>query len=331
MTLETKHFEIVKHNSFVLTHVNANFQLVFWKRLTILNESKLNLIDVAFYRKPLNFIRFLLINYLKRRKKRVNQTSIWVLDIWSSNYYHWMVEALPKILSCKLKLEDVTIVLPVGYRKFKFHEETLRLLNVGVEYFDEEKERLYFKKVFVPLNVALGGTANKLFIDELRKKLIAPMQSQRQGGRKVYCSRKFADKRKIVNEEAVTSMLMNEGFEIVAWENMTFNEQIQLAAQTNFLVGLHGAGLTNMIFMNPGGIVLELIRMPENNPCYHFLAHAAELRHYTLQCRSLSEDIHNADCEVNVDNLRRMINGIMNDATRSYHKVTADATDQSYQ
>jgi hypothetical protein len=40
--------------------------------------------------------------------------------------------------------------------------------------------------------------------------------------------------------------------------NMTFCEQVQSMMETDILVSVHGAQLTNMIFMSPGGRLLEM-------------------------------------------------------------------------
>lgn len=40
--------------------------------------------------------------------------------------------------------------------------------------------------------------------------------------------------------------------------DLEVRDQVQLAAETRVLIGQHGAGLTNMVFMKPGGVVIEI-------------------------------------------------------------------------
>lgn len=40
--------------------------------------------------------------------------------------------------------------------------------------------------------------------------------------------------------------------------NMAVRDQVRVVAETRVLIGQHGAGLTNMVFMKPGGVVLEI-------------------------------------------------------------------------
>jgi len=293
------HYEITRHNAFILRNVNANAQLVLWRGLRMLDLSKLNLIDLDYYRKPANFLKFLMLNYLKRKQKTIRKPSVWLMDQWSGNYYHWLVEAIPKLLATQLDLSAVVVVLPAHYRQWGFHAETLKHLGAEVEFFDEVKERLFFQQLFLPLNVSLGGTANPMFIRMIRERFRADAAAKEKG-RKIYCSRALATKRRIVNEAEVTDYLKREGFEVVFWEKLSFSEQVQVAAQATILIGLHGAGLTNMMFMSPQSTVLELTRTREDNFCYEYLAHAADLQYHSLECESLSESIHLADCRVDV-------------------------------
>lgn len=48
------------------------------------------------------------------------------------------------------------------------------------------------------------------------------------------------------------------GFETVYAEDLSFDEQRNLFFETKILVTPHGAGLTNVLFMQPGTKVLEL-------------------------------------------------------------------------
>jgi capsular polysaccharide biosynthesis protein len=46
--------------------------------------------------------------------------------------------------------------------------------------------------------------------------------------------------------------------EVVEPGRLTLREQVELFARTAVLVGDHGAGLANLVFMRPGAAVLEL-------------------------------------------------------------------------
>ena len=46
------------------------------------------------------------------------------------------------------------------------------------------------------------------------------------------------------------------GFETVYTEELSFAEQVRLFSETRCLVSIHGAGLTNLMFMPPGGHML---------------------------------------------------------------------------
>jgi capsular polysaccharide biosynthesis protein len=55
--------------------------------------------------------------------------------------------------------------------------------------------------------------------------------------------------------------------------------------QCKLLIGVHGAGLTNMMFMQKGNKVLELRKRDDKyNNCYFGLASACELDYYYLSC-----------------------------------------------
>lgn len=290
-------------NSLIFKNVNVNGQLLLWKNLRILNESKLNLVDPDYYRTPLNYLKFLGVNYFKRNKKTVKGISVWVIDEWAHNYYHWLVEALTKVISTRLPFEQVTILLPSSYKKHKFHEDSLRLLNIGFEYFDSTYERVECETLYLPLNVAINGTSNPVYIKKLRSLLLNNLKISSASGRNIYVSRRLASKRRLENEAEVFDVLRSYDFTIVDFEVESFEDQMRICASAKVLIGLHGAGLTNMMFMAPGSKVIELRRANEDNFCFNNLADAIGIEYFFVETENLGTDPYDADFRINIGRL----------------------------
>jgi capsular polysaccharide biosynthesis protein len=97
---------------------------------------------------------------------------------------------------------------------------------------------------------------------------------------RIYVSRASAPKRRILNEEELIRTLEPYEFKAVELGSMTLAQQAQLFRDAEFVIGPHGAGLTNILFSNSCG-VLELFPGACWNH-YRWLAHAAGLRYGAL-------------------------------------------------
>jgi capsular polysaccharide biosynthesis protein len=295
----------------ILRDVNVNSQLIFWKGLRILNESKLNLVDPDFYRKPSAYISFLILNYFIRKRRKIEGKVLWVVDNWTINYYHWLVDALPRLLSTQMDLSQVTIVLPSIYKATAFQAKTLDLLGVKYVYFDVETERVHSSELYLPLYVSIAGTANPVYIRKVRELLLSRHKYSDSGNKRVYVTRRRAPRRKISNEDAVIRIVEPLGFVVAEFENMSFEEQVSLCRGASILIGLHGAGLTNMMFMETNATVLEFRRENEQNFCYPNLAEALRLRYHSLECKNEGNDIHNSDFYVNLQEFEHLVTSIL--------------------
>lgn len=84
-------------------------------------------------------------------------------------------------------------------------------------------------------------------------------QAASPGGRRIYVSREDAAVRRLVNEAEVRADLTDRGFEIHTLGGLSFEAQRDLFHGASHIVGVHGAGLTNMVFAHPATRVLEVM------------------------------------------------------------------------
>ncbi len=76
---------------------------------------------------------------------------------------------------------------------------------------------------------------------------------------RIYLKRADYSERNIKNGKCVEALFKKYNFEIVEAENFTPLQQKELFSGCTFIAGIHGAGLTNLIFMPKGSTVLELL------------------------------------------------------------------------
>jgi capsular polysaccharide biosynthesis protein len=102
----------------------------------------------------------------------------------------------------------------------------------------------------------------------LRARFLSGLSPKRPH-RRLYITRRAANKRRIVNESELEPVLQEFGFEIIEAEHLSLKAQIELFAEAEAVAGPHGAGLTNILFSPSGCKVLELLNPAYMNVCYY--------------------------------------------------------------
>ena len=241
------------------------------------------------------------ILFFKRGFKKINN-GVWIVDDLSTLYFHWLTDSLTRLEASNSEDEIYPVILPNHYREFSFIEESLKILGLKVIYYNTLIP-LKVKNLLVISHTAQTGNYNSILINKLRNKFLKNFILK--GDKKVYISRLKAQKRKITNEQEVVTLLKSFGFEIHYFEDYSFEKQIELMSQTIHLIGLHGAGLTNMLFMREGGKVLELRNQNDaHNNCYFSLASELNLDYFYLLNQGNTNDTHTVDIIVDIDELR---------------------------
>lgn len=253
--------------------------------------------------------KFFASNYLFRRRRVFERDAVWIADDWSAGYFHWLADALTRLFAVRDRLRGAALLLPHQHQSLEFVRPSLKPFAVREVEFIGRDEVLFCRRLLVPTPTAPSGHYREETIRAVGRLLRecyadAPGAA---GGERVYISRGGARKRRILNEEEVVEILRGFAFEIVRAEDCPFERQVKVAARARHLVSNHGAGLTNMLFMRPGGSVLELRHRADRvNNCYFTLASALNLNYFYQTCEpgDPGEDPHTADLFVDGRALR---------------------------
>ncbi|MGH9928638.1 MAG: glycosyltransferase family 61 protein [Pyrinomonadaceae bacterium] len=254
-------------------------------------------------------LKFMLSNHLLRRRRRFDRISVWVTDDWSAGYFHWLADVLPRLLTVCERLKDSVLLLPPGYKQLEFVQASLKPFSIGnVEYIGAS-EALLCKQLLLPTQTAPSGHYNEELIREVRSLQVDCYANdvRARANDRIYISRSQAPKRRVSNEAEVIEVLRQFDFRIVQTEDLSFAEQVRMASRARYIVSNHGAGLTNILFMNPGSSVLELRCANDRvNNCYFTLASALSLNYFYQSCEphNPGEDAHTADLQVEPSALR---------------------------
>ena len=91
--------------------------------------------------------------------------------------------------------------------------------------------------------------------------------------------------RHIVNLNDLSKAIhsLNLSHQVIHFEKMKFAEQVSSLRFTRVLISMHGAGLSNIIFLQPGSTVIELMHPLMSAPFFRFLSLYASLNYILIK------------------------------------------------
>ena len=227
------------------------------------------------------------------------------------NYYHWLAEGLLLLDILSLSMapaRDLCIPLPksMDLNALFDHRDMLHALgfaNVDIVEVADGLMRVQ-EAIWVESDLIEQMPAHRLksFQQRIATKYAGACGAR---NRRLLIERK-SPTRKIQNFDEVQAFLAHQGFETVFLEGMSVREQILLFQSADFVIGAHGAGLTNLLFCEPGTKVLEFMPSVEMRPFFWLISEGLELRHAVQFCRGVDGDSFQATLNVDIAKLKAL-------------------------
>jgi len=224
------------------------------------------------------------------------------------NYYHWWIDEIPRLQAlCRLEPPPVVTIPSTYPEQLVGLIQNLIPKSVKTRLADHRNEWVHARRFLYlpPVTEDYCGYMPDGFLRNLRENVVNEVAPNRRGApdRRYYVSRASSQKRRVLNEQEVVRCLKQYGFDAIQAGEFSFKEQVRRFGRAEWIVGAHGAGLTNMIF-SPSCSVVELFP-------------GAPFTHYRWLSESLGHDYHNivgdpevgkhADFKVNISALRRIL------------------------
>jgi capsular polysaccharide biosynthesis protein len=222
-------------------------------------------------------------------------------DQWTQNYYHWMTQALPRLILAMKTGKSFHLLMPQDH-SFNFHKQTLQALGIDQwTVFGCEKQYLLIEPLMYPSHdIQIGDYHDDLMRDLAR--LLRSKSASSYGSKRIFIHRSSRYGRLILNEEEVITAFQTWGFEIINFEKLDFLQQVALAKSASIMAGVHGAGLTNMMFMKPGSKILELTSALRGEQYYYYtLANAMQHDYFYHYCQPAEANKTIQESNFNVD------------------------------
>jgi len=259
-------------------------------------------------------------NFVKNslRKRRRLKEVLWCFDQFSTGgFYHWITEICPRLWIANEHVESsIPLLVPQYFiDRWSFAHSFLKPFKREIITF-KESEVLYVDSLtfigqtggflnFQPLSIRSSTQCLKDFYSKTNT-------IHDENNLKIYISRNKSGRRTIINENEILPLLDQHGFKMVYTEDLSLEEQIQMFSRATHLLSIHGAGLSNLVFMPPKSKVIEIRHEEPHHVlnCFYTLAHTFDMEYYYVfgknkgdtlanEFRQIDKSIH-----VNVEMLR---------------------------
>jgi len=286
------------------------------KNLRLLPKSSFNIrtkYDVSFGKSyhRLVFEQFIVSKYRKSLEYiKLEDKKYTLIHTKWFNYSFWLTSSLIRLFYACKEEEEVTVIYPESWKNIPYINESLKLFpNIKKEIIPSGVHLIVKSLVLPEVREFTAGFAPsqvKEFRDYVKERIKTQNIKIELSG-KTYITRKKAKYRKFANEDFVIKTLTKQNYTIIDFEDYSFFEQVYIMMKTHSLISIHGAGLSNILFMPEGAKVFELMHHYTSKDDYRFvfwkLAESVGLKYHIQFCQTEGENPNPLYHDLRIDEL----------------------------
>jgi capsular polysaccharide biosynthesis protein len=140
---------------------------------------------------------------------------------------------------------------------------------------------------------------------KVREKLIQDYESEKSND-VIFIKRK---NRNLKNINEIIFCIQSFGLNVneIDFSELSFDEQIKISNESKIMIGVHGAGLTNLMFMKKNSFVVEIDPFDWGFNCYEHLASNLGMKNFKRICFPTTKDKYISEFEIDIKNFKENI------------------------
>ncbi len=233
-------------------------------------------------------------------------------DIRPLNFCHWLVDWLPRLEFLGSRAYQPSVYVVTTPLIAEFQRDSLKMCG-----FDEsrvialdEYHAVRARELLIPGD--LRQIPHPIFkgapwaVSFLRSTVgmrsIMEVGETSRRREKLYISRADATRRRIVNDPELAAALAKFGYRVIELSSLSLAEQVSRFAYATHIIGLHGAGLSSLVFSAPGTQVIEIFPQRYGKLSFAVIAAAMECPYatYIADTTVAAANTQSDDVEVDV-------------------------------
>jgi capsular polysaccharide biosynthesis protein len=229
------------------------------------------------------------------------------------NYFHFTIESLTRWIILKNEFPSAKILLPSELKKVSYIKQFIELLNIDHVLIEESNDNKIVN-LKLPTIVRWAGNHKAEILLQLKNNILTKItkNKDKSSSKRIFIVR--SGRRKIDNLDEVKTTLAPYNFDFIDFDGMTVLEQINSVRNCEILIGQHGAGLTNMLFISDNSKVVEIHINPEENSGffddeYYKIASSLNYSYYALFSSKAGDkqNVYEEDICLNIDVLKELV------------------------
>ena len=246
-----------------------------------------------------------------------NEPVINLVTLWTDDYFSLLISYLPKVLSLTklLKHNPKIMILKNQNRKYirneAFIDPIIKYFGIvprKLNYIHIEYQRIYMARImitpianckYIPNQFIklIRKAVHNIYKFDINSTLTNIIVDDRRGAKARYLSQSYD----IYDE---LHLLYSKNYNIINYSQYNLKQTVDMFNRCKLFIAPHGSSLTNILFMNPGSIVIEIRPQSLHNAWYFsYLASQIGVKYYSFLSLDPKATLYSNVCKINLNKL----------------------------